>query len=153
MVISIDMPPTFHSHARWPAVPPLTDAFWRSRTHIRPAISPCNVHPPSVCLQASHATFLLVDAMIPRLIIVPLCLASVATARRSTSETVHLENLDTRQAHDVMTLEQNADGSMPYFDYEKLHLTSDEAIREKLSRTSGSVLAVTIPTVRPARYE
>ena len=80
--------------------------------------------------------------MIPRIAIVPLCLASLATARfapRPTSETVHLEKLDTRQAHDVGILEQNADGSVPYFDYEKLHLTSAEvkAIQKKLSRTFG----------------
>lgn len=74
--------------------------------------------------------------------IVPLCLASLSAARftpHSTSETVHLEKLDTRQAHDVGTLEQNTDGSMPYFNYEKLHLTSAEvkSIQKKLSRTYG----------------
>lgn len=80
--------------------------------------------------------------MISGLAILPLYLASLATARfspRSTSETVHLEKLETRQAHDVGILEQNADGSMPYFDYEKLHLTSAEtkAIQKKLSSTFG----------------
>ncbi|KAI7372599.1 hypothetical protein KC336_g20610, partial [Hortaea werneckii] len=74
--------------------------------------------------------------------VVPLCLASLSAARftpHSTAETVHLEKLDTRQAHDVGTLEQNTDGSIPYFNYEKLHLTSAEvkSIQKKLSRTYG----------------
>ncbi|GAB1728323.1 hypothetical protein NU195Hw_g2717t1 [Hortaea werneckii] len=77
-----------------------------------------------------------------RFVIVPFCLVSLAAARfapHSTSETVHLEKLDTRQAHDVGTLEQDDDGSMPYFNYEKLHLTSAEvkALQKKLSRTFG----------------
>ncbi|KAI7192633.1 FAD binding domain protein [Hortaea werneckii] len=77
-----------------------------------------------------------------RPLIVPLCLASLSAARftpHSNAETVHLEKLDTRQAHDVGILEQNTDGSMPYFNYEKLHLTSAEVerIQKKLSRTFG----------------
>lgn len=81
--------------------------------------------------------------MVTRLALLPLYLASVASARfapRSTSETVHLDALLPRQAQIVGDFTQNADGSIPYFDYEKLHLTSDEvkAIQSKLSNKFGS---------------
>ena len=115
------------------------DDFWKSRTHKTCCFaSPCS---PPFCLIAGQSSNLSIAAAM-RLVIVPFCLAFIATARftpHPTSETVHLEELDTREAHDVGTLEQNADGTLPYFNYEKLHLTSAEvkAIQKKLSRTFG----------------
>lgn len=79
----------------------------------------------------------------PRLL--QLLLATSAAARRITPRpadetSVYLHDLVKRQAQNVGTISQNADGSVPLFDYEQLHLTSAQvtAAQQSLSKHFGS---------------